>query len=295
MKPLIIAHANCQDGMFAAYYTALGLSAPYGQNHEDDFLDGFDFVQADYNHDVPELTGRDVYIVDFSYPPEKLIPASKNANKVVIIDHHKTAIEKWSGVDLSGTNIETVFSLMHCGTSLVWEYFFKNEEPPAVIKLVQDYDLWTHENPDSRAFHRAIYDDGVIQTWDFKRLRLLIGLKDKTIAEGKVLLKARANSIKNIIAKNAVETWFAGHLVYIAPCPYEFASDVGNELAMGRAFSITYDDQFKLNIRKYSLRSNKLTGIDVSELAKQFGGGGHREAAGFIVPSPTPIQFIPGC
>jgi nanoRNase/pAp phosphatase (c-di-AMP/oligoRNAs hydrolase) len=56
------------------------------------------------------------------------------------------------------------------------------------------------------------------------------------------------------------------------------ASDAGNLLAQDEPFAVCYwDDREK---RVFSLRS-VAQGVDVSEIARAFGGGGHRQAAGF--------------
>ncbi len=55
-------------------------------------------------------------------------------------------------------------------------------------------------------------------------------------------------------------------------------SDVGHELAKGRPFGVTWFERD--GQRVYSLRSVD-GGLDVSEIAKSFGGGGHEHAAGF--------------
>jgi nanoRNase/pAp phosphatase (c-di-AMP/oligoRNAs hydrolase) len=60
-----------------------------------------------------------------------------------------------------------------------------------------------------------------------------------------------------------------------------YASDAGNILSEGRAFAATYYDTDKSRV--FSLRSSK-GGVDVGEVAKLFGGGGHKHAAGFSVP-----------
>lgn len=59
-------------------------------------------------------------------------------------------------------------------------------------------------------------------------------------------------------------------------------SEIGEELAKNRPFSVTYRDR-KDGKREYSLRSRD-GGLDVSVIAKQFGGGGHPQAAGFELP-----------
>jgi nanoRNase/pAp phosphatase (c-di-AMP/oligoRNAs hydrolase) len=63
-------------------------------------------------------------------------------------------------------------------------------------------------------------------------------------------------------------------------CNHYFASEVGHELAIGRPFAATYYDT--TDGRVFSLRSSA-EGLDVSEIAKRLGGGGHAKASGFKV------------
>lgn len=56
-------------------------------------------------------------------------------------------------------------------------------------------------------------------------------------------------------------------------------SEVGNKLCQGHPYSMVYFD--KDNMHHVSLRSDE-HGLDVSEIAKTYGGGGHKHAAGFI-------------
>ena len=66
----------------------------------------------------------------------------------------------------------------------------------------------------------------------------------------------------------------------MADLPYTMSSDAGHEMAKGRPFAACYWDTPEGRV--FSLRSND-EGIDVSEVAKQYGGGGHRNASGFRV------------
>jgi nanoRNase/pAp phosphatase (c-di-AMP/oligoRNAs hydrolase) len=63
-----------------------------------------------------------------------------------------------------------------------------------------------------------------------------------------------------------------------------FSSDAGNLMAteyeQGKMFAATYIDGPKGRI--FSLRSTK-DGMDVSKIAERFGGGGHKNAAGFTI------------
>lgn len=80
----------------------------------------------------------------------------------------------------------------------------------------------------------------------------------------------------------------AGYNVPVVNAPYMWASELGNELCQGEPFAATYYDTAEARV--FSLRS-KDDGVDVSEIASEFGGGGHRNAAGFRVPLDELEQF----
>ena len=61
-------------------------------------------------------------------------------------------------------------------------------------------------------------------------------------------------------------------------------------MAQGQPFAVCYWDT--LQGRVFSLRSTD-DGMDVSEIAKQYGGGGHRNAAGFTVSLDRAREFEP--
>ena len=81
----------------------------------------------------------------------------------------------------------------------------------------------------------------------------------------------------------------SGHLVPIANLPYIYTSEAGHIMSKGRPFAACYYDT--PDGRVYSLRSSD-EGEDVSAIAEVYGGGGHRNAAGFKVPFDHPLGRI---
>lgn len=59
------------------------------------------------------------------------------------------------------------------------------------------------------------------------------------------------------------------------------ASDAGNILCKGEAFAALWYSA--KDGTHHSLRSDE-NGVDVSKIAEQYGGGGHKHAAGFVLP-----------
>lgn len=89
-KLLILSHSPCQDGTAAAWV----VGRKFG-------FENVEFRGVNYGDPIPDVTDREVYIVDFSYPPAVLIPAAKLAKKIVMIDHHRTAQRQWEPVPIS--------------------------------------------------------------------------------------------------------------------------------------------------------------------------------------------------
>jgi hypothetical protein len=73
----------------------------------------------------------------------------------------------------------------------------------------------------------------------------------------------------------------AGHTVPACNVPYMWASDAGHIMAQGHPFAACFWIDGKEIA--FSLRSAP-DGLDVSEIAKRFGGGGHKHAAAFKLP-----------
>jgi len=100
-------------------------------------------------------------------------------------------------------------------------------------------------------------------------------------AEGTSILRAHNKLVAGIIGSPPRRMLIAGHDVPAINCGANLASDVGHIFAKGEAFAATYLDT--ADYRIFSLRSS-LDGMDVSEIAAAYGGGGHRNAAGFRIP-----------
>ena len=75
-----IYHANCPDGFAAAWVVKKA-------------LENVVFFPAGYQTTPPDVTGKDVVIADFSYKRPVLLEMAAQANSILILDHHKTAIE----------------------------------------------------------------------------------------------------------------------------------------------------------------------------------------------------------
>lgn len=267
-KTICIYHANCCDGMGAAWVVHRAL------NEGDDI----EFIPATYQAELPDVTGAHVIIVDFSYKQDQMRELAAQAESILVLDHHKTALQELAPLLEDGI-IQGKFDMNHSGAMLAWMWFFPQVEPPALIKHIQDRDLWRFDLPGTREIQSALYSFPMdFETWD-----MLMSIDTSILyKQGIAIDRAHKKNVQGLVEFVSYRDTIAGFDVPVLNCNYMFASDAGHELAKGESFSATYYDTEEN--RKYSLRSSEDGGIDVSEIAAKFGGGGHRHAAGFKIP-----------
>ena len=274
-RPLVIYHANCPDGFCAAWVARKAL----GPDCE--------FVPAQYGQDPPSVRGREVYILDFSYKRSVVRGLMRIADKLVILDHHATAAVELDGVikEESGffayTSFEPptiVFDMEKSGGRLAWEYFFPGEPAPWLVEYTEDRDLWRWRLDHSRAINDALGShERSFAVWDDFHYLNPDAILGVLRADGYAIGRYKHQLIDSI-CRNAREIEIAGYKVLAANTSVLF-SEVAGKLAEGRPFGAAWLVRAD-GKRQWSLRSTN-EGVDVSEVARSFGGGGHRNAAGF--------------
>jgi len=272
MTPLCIYHAFCADGFGAAWVVRRALG-------------DIDFFAASYGQEPPDVTGRDVIMVDFSYKRPVIDQMRVAANSILILDHHKTAQEDLRGLPTpddqyfrENMGISALFDMERSGAGLAWDFFFPKEPRPALIDRLEDRDLWRFKFADTRTVQAAVfsypYEFGV---WDTLFQNDLEGLR----IEGAAIERKHHKDVAELVGASQRTMIIGGHTVPVANLPYTLTSDAGHLMCQGQPFAACYMDTPKG--RTFSLRSTD-AGVDVSEIAKGYGGGGHRNAAGFIKP-----------
>ncbi len=292
MKTLVMYHADCLDGFGAAYaaWKALG---------EEDT----EYRPIQYGQDVPcimaEVVGSTIYFVDFCPSKEVLQVCCQSAAKVVVIDHHKTAIDMlqaWPTAEWP-SNLEVSYRLEHSGAVLTWQYFVARElvprEVPWLLLRVEDRDLWRFDFGATKAICEALQLVSVyprtFKTWDGLVVGWDVWAREELTQVGKILATKQAVEIE-LLKKQAYPCSidYASSeqviiVIYGVACnaPQYLASELGNALVQSGAdyaavWTYLGDDSYKVSLRS--------TGdFDVSVIAKYFGGGGHNNAAGFVV------------
>ena len=259
MPPIVVYHHNCHDGI-TALWVALRKwpdAEPYAGRYE-------------APPELEKLAGRDVVVVDFSWKRPALERVRSVVASLLVIDHHKTARDDLAGMP------GCVFDMERSGAGLTWDTLFPGEPRPPLVNYTEDRDLWRFALPQSREVHAAV---NCYPLTIEVRSDLMARSIDDLAAEGVAVLRYHDKIVASA-AKHVRREMIGGVEVPSVACPViEIVSDLGHVLAKGEPFSATYCDRAD-GSRVYSLRSTD-DGMDVSEIAKQYGGGGHKHAAGF--------------
>lgn len=268
MKKLCIYHGNCADGFGAAWVVRKALGE---ENVE--FFAGF------YGKEPPDVTDRDVIMVDFSYKRHVLQSIQDKAKSILILDHHKTAQADLEGLESKpGHDITAIFDMNRSGAMMAWNYFFPNVSAPTLIEHIQDRDLWLFKLEGTREIQATVFS----YPYDFKVWDELMMTATSTLfVEGKAIERKHHKDIAELVGVSKRRMKIGGHDIPVANLPYTLSSDAGHLMGKGEPFAACYMDD--PSGRTFSLRSS-LEGMDVSEIAKAYGGGGHKNAAGFKMP-----------
>lgn len=236
-----------------------------------------DFYEVDYGRDFPFDViedGERVFIVDWSLNQieggwEKLMAIT---NDIVWIDHHKSALEgcnfKFKGIQNTG----------EAGCVLTWQFFKGQDAVPFGFDLVGDYDIWRFKyGDDTVAFQNAmkLYDTHPTSSiWrDVYSSQKTI---DKLLGEGYIIKRSLEMSGGAKVKKLGFTTEFEGHKA--VACNAFAGSKLFDSIETDADLKITFrHDGTQFTVSVYSSNND----IDCSEIAKKYGGGGHKGAAGF--------------
>jgi len=271
-QPLLcIYHANCLDGFTAAW--AVWKRFP-----------NTEFIAGHYQEPPPDCSGREVVMVDFSYKRPELLEIAAQANSVLILDHHRSAEAEL--IDLP-VNVIAEFDMERSGAMMAWNHYHPGEDPGWLVAHVQDRDLWRFDLEHTKAFTAFLYSqDFDFELWNEIDTDIRQGMSHYLdyVRIGQVLELKHNKDVKALIEVGATRINLAGYDVPCLNAPFIYASEAGNRLCAGEPFSVTWYDTGQHRV--YSLRSDE-QGVDVATIADQFGGGGHRHAAGFKLPVKT--------
>jgi oligoribonuclease NrnB/cAMP/cGMP phosphodiesterase (DHH superfamily) len=296
---ICIYHAGCMDGLVAAWLIRV-------------FNPDAQFIPAQYGDKLLDcVDGKNVIVVDFSYPRAVCEELKRRAKQVLILDHHKTAEEDLLGLDYAIFNIEM------SGAQLVahWLNGFSLDEEKAsklnyackwLIDYTADRDLWAWKLPYTKSINaclrsyefsfqglNAALDDFATNGMHmFTEQGLAIMRQNQRYVDDHVVY-AKRNKFR--LLPDIIET--RRDTVYVAygVNATVLQSDICDAILKVTDADIAFTWSTKWNGMSdewlFSLRSRKGSDVDVSVIARKFGGGGHKHAAGFKNIG-MPVSFV---
>ena len=260
-KRLVIYHANCIDG----YTSAWAAWRKYGDDAE--------YLPASYGDPAPDVTGRWVLVVDFSYPRDVMLKMNEQTDGALsVFDHHKTAQAALDGLP------SATFDMARSGAGLTWDLLHRVARP-WLIDFVEDRDLWRWKFDKSKEVNAWIgaVKRNSFEDWD----RLNETPLPDVISKGEAVLAFVDRYVSEMVAQARVVD-FEGVRIPVVNAPYINISELVGKLAESAPFALGWFQRAD-GLYAYSLRSRGADGVDVSEIAKKYGGGGHRNSAGFAL------------
>jgi oligoribonuclease NrnB/cAMP/cGMP phosphodiesterase (DHH superfamily) len=281
-EPLVLYHDRCADGFGAA----LAAWRFYGGQVE---CLGLSHGQIRNVEELPPLAGRAVYVLDFSFGPELLAEIDARVAKLVLLDHHKSAAEQLAGIACRCGALH--FDMGKSGARLAWEFFHPGAPLPALVRHVEDRDLWAWQYPETAGYVAALD----MEPFDFARWQQIADFAPAETAAFVARGQAMDEKFRHLaqdVAGGAQPLLFNGQAGLMVNAPGAFHSLVGELLSrqsgtFALMWAVGKDGQVKVGLRSQR-------GYDCSPLAVSMGGGGHAQACGFRLPADRLPELLGG-
>jgi len=320
MKTVCVHHKIDLDGWMSAaivkhwFFSNRELDKIKTIEENDNYL--LTFIGYNYGDPLPDLSGYDrVIMVDCSFPKENMLfLANKFGVNFIWIDHHQRTINEVNKclIDFSKEEIEglvTEEGELKAACELAWQYFFSNENMPEIVRLLGMYDSFRHKNTSEEqkvlvfqyGARSVMFDVDSCYKWLLDTIDNPYNIED-------VLLKGEGvYSFLCTEAKQAYKNGFSIELIekpIITHYDTEKGGNVIDEYPVVRKFICINKERFNpINFGidyhsegydgaacfhyadgmwKFSLYNDNGL-VDCSAIAKQYSGGGHKGASGFVV------------
>jgi uncharacterized protein len=249
-----------------------------------------------------------IYMLDIS------IPAWMNDPRLIWIDHHKSAIEKFSA-GIPGYRIDGV-----AACRLAWQYFrffvtewnstegmlpalpnkdqFVNRavNEPLAVRLAGEYDIWDKRDPRAELFQHGLRSqrlDANLWRWMLGTdcdQQMMVSCVEVLLKQGEAIQYNSTQQNESIIKAHGFDIEFEG-LKFLACNHARFNSHLftaGIKPHHDALFGFKFDGK-QWSISLYAIDGRQE--IDLSKIAVKYGGGGHRGACGFRLSTNDMLEL----
>ncbi len=261
-------------------------------------------ISWDYGDTIPNLDIFDIVVMcDVSWPDKEMIALYyKFGVNFIWIDHHKSAIEQLSVAHPYGFTGKQNTGLSAC--ELTWQFFFSDHTPertaPDIVTYLGLYDSFRHKNTE---------ESTKVMEIQYGARESILGVEDAFtwLQSEKVMWNNREYPVVEALhMKGAILYSYEirrAHSIYQKSFPYFFVEPNNGRTGIRRKFLVVNEERFNpvnfgIDYHKagyegfacFWYKNGKWTwslynddgSVDCSSIAKYFGGGGHKGAAGFV-------------
>ena len=294
---VVIFHRNCSDGT-CGYWVA----RKYLQ--EKNHLFHAIAMHAGENLTIPNSTieNKRILYIDVCPSFEFLQELSKVAKDIMILDHHTSTfitMESMKNSDMMNVKYELDIKLSGC--QLAWNHFYPDLLRPWFLEYISDRDLWKFELGNSKEINEALHYKNLINVESMDMIICYTMDEIQTLVDlGKIILDITNKTIHYALRECVEGIFLVDEKIYnvwFGTIGRNLRSEFGNQMIQKRMmngnlpdFSVVYSYQPKLGLWFISLRGSENC-PDLSIIAKHFGGGGHKKAAGFEYKNPFDSIF----
>lgn len=258
-----------------------------------------------------QINNKKIIFVDvcpsYEYIKDNIV---NKGNSLTILDHHKSSYDMYLSHKKELDKLPNLIihiDMTRSGCQIAWDYFFKNTKRPWFIEYIADRDLWLWSLENSKEITKAIFYNRLLDAWNLEKIDKLLDYKQRDvnnlINEGKSILDVENKILERQLPYSSEGVMNVNDKVYkvqIATIILEFGSEFGNLLAAKLFFNKTKPDFSVLwsydpseDLWHLCLRSTTDSELDLSEIASQLGGGGHKNAAGIdFIDNPFKTNIL---
>jgi uncharacterized protein len=250
-----------------------------------------------------------IYIVDLSV--DELMARPELRDKIVWIDHHKSAIEKWDNragpisgnpvPNFQGIRIDGVAACRLCWAWFTWDVGQEHLPPltksvfvdreikePRLIRLAGEYDIWDDRDPDAKVLQfglRALSETDLGRLVENQFSGEPTGVKlDDVITQGRAI-KSYCDKQNDEYSASYSHTIKWEGLTF---CALNIGQRGNSDLLKGgirpehdACFAWRYTGNGYAMVSLYHIAGKEHH--DLSKIAVKCGGGGHKGACGFRI------------
>jgi oligoribonuclease NrnB/cAMP/cGMP phosphodiesterase (DHH superfamily) len=315
MKTACVYHSRDLDGWMSAAIVKHWFNQQEVPNKQGEDCNTIEFMGYDYGQPIPELSSYNkIIMVDVSFPYETMADLYDMLGEHFIwIDHHNSALKMMFTDNERSLHPLGRQNVSYAACELSWQYFFHNEPIPEIVRLLGRYDCFGHKGTNEElkvlqfqygarqciTNYESAYDHLIncTKTKESEYWRLYAQeLVGRILENGKSIYQYLCTEAKQIykraFAVEFIEPFISNDIPGISGSSFKHRhflcvnQDRFNPINFGIDYHKDDYDGFacfwfangKWNFSLYNDNGE----VDCSAIAKQFGGGGHKGAAGFI-------------